>query len=54
MTDGDQALLLHEYRLDIAKSPATTRATLKRLFEDVMQALEEHGRINIFVEKAAT
>jgi hypothetical protein len=52
MSDVDAALLLHEYELSIDRSEAATRATLKRMLEDVRASLDRHGRIAIFIEKA--
>jgi hypothetical protein len=46
------SLLLHDYTLDAMSSDAVIHSTLRRLLKDVRSALDEHGRIAIFIERA--
>ncbi len=48
------SLLLQEYTLDDSSSDAVIHSTLRRLLREIRVALDEHGRIAIFIEKAAS
>ncbi len=53
MDSSNNALcLLHTYELSVKRQEATTRSTLKKMLIDVAAALDEYGKITIFVERS--